>query len=85
LWAVSDNVRAFQNRLGQAAAFAVRENQIPRVVNLSSIGADLDAEVGPINGLHDVEGLLDNAASSITHLRPGFFFENLLIAEAVPR
>jgi uncharacterized protein YbjT (DUF2867 family) len=75
----SDNVRAFQNRLGQAAAFAVRENQIPRVVNLSSIGADLDAEVGPVNGLHDVEGLLDNAASSITHLRPGFFFENLLM------
>ena len=74
----SDNVRAFQNRLGQAAAVAIRANQIPRVVNLSSIGAQLDSGVGPINGLHDVERRLDDAAGNITHLRPGFFFENLL-------
>ncbi len=74
----SDNVRAFQNRLGRAGATAIRTNGIPRVVNLSSIGAHLDSGVGPINGLHDVEGLLDEAATHITHLRPGFFFENLL-------
>ena len=74
----SDNVRAFQNRLGRAAATAIRTNKIPRVVNLSSIGAHLDAGVGPIGGLHDVEGLLNEAATHITHLRPGFFFENLL-------
>ena len=74
----SDNVRAFQNRLGRAAATAIRTNGIPRVVNLSSIGAHLDSGVGPISGLHDVEGLLDEAATHITHLRPGFFFENLL-------
>ena len=74
----SDNVRAFQNRYGRAAATAIRTNGIPRVVNLSSIGAHLDSGVGPINGLHDVEGLLDEAATHITHLRPGFFFENLL-------
>ena len=74
----SDNLRAFQNRLGRAAATAIRTNGIPRVVNLSSIGAHLDSGVGPINGLHDVEGLLDEAATHITHLRPGFFFENLL-------
>jgi uncharacterized protein YbjT (DUF2867 family) len=74
----SDNLRAFQNRLGKAAATAVRTNQIPRVVNLSSIGADLESGAGPISGLHDVENLLDDAANNITHLRPGFFFENLL-------
>lgn len=74
----SDNVRAFQNRLGRAAATAIRTNGIPRVVNLSSIGAHLDSGVGPIGGLHDVEGLLNAAATHITHLRPGFFFENLL-------
>ena len=74
----SDDVRAFQNRLGQAAATAVRKNRISRVVNLSSIGAQLDAGVGPINGLHDVEQRLNDAAGDITHLRPGFFFENLL-------
>ncbi len=74
----SDNVRAFQNRLGKAAATAIRTNHIPRVVNLSSIGAQFASGVGPINGLHDVEELLDDAADNITHLRPGFFFENLL-------
>ena len=74
----SDNLRAFQNRLGRAAATAIRTNGISRVVNLSSIGAQLDSGVGPINGLHDVEGLLDAVSTNITHLRPGFFFENLL-------
>lgn len=73
----SDNVRAFQNRLGQAAAAAIRTNRIPRVVNISAIGAHYASGVGPINGLHDVEGWLDDAACSIIHLRPGFFFENL--------
>jgi len=74
----SDSVRAFQDRLGKAAAMAVRTNSIPRVVNLSSIGANLVSGVGPINGLHDVEDLLDEAAANVTHFRPGFFFENLL-------
>ncbi len=74
----SDNVRAFQNRFGKAAAKAIRTNRISRVVNLSSIGAQFDSGVGPINGLHDIEKLLDDAAENITHLRPGSFFENLL-------
>jgi uncharacterized protein YbjT (DUF2867 family) len=75
----SDNVRAFQNRLGIAGAYAIRENHIPRVVNLSSIGAQLSSGVGPICGLYDVEGLLDEATENITHLRPGFFYENFLM------
>ncbi len=74
----SDNLRAYQNRLGKAAAAAIRGNHIPYVVNLSSIGAHLGSGVGPINGLHDVEALLDDVATNITHLRPGFFFENVL-------
>ena len=74
----SDNIRAFQNRVGKAAATAIRANHLPRVVNLSSIGAQFSSGMGPINGLHDVEELLDDAAENITHLRPGFFFENLL-------
>jgi uncharacterized protein YbjT (DUF2867 family) len=77
----SDDLRAFQNRLGRAAAFAIRTNRIPRVVNLSSVGAHLDSGVGPINGLHDVETLLNDATDNITHLRPGFFFENVLFQQ----
>jgi uncharacterized protein YbjT (DUF2867 family) len=75
----SDNVRAFQNRMGAAASFAIRANKIPQVVNLSSIGAYLDSGAGPISGLHDVELLLSEASDNIMHLRPGFFFENLLM------
>jgi uncharacterized protein YbjT (DUF2867 family) len=74
----SDNVRAFQDRLGKAAATAIRANKIPRVVVLSSIGANWSSSVGPINGLHDVEELIGEAAANVTCLRPGFFFENLL-------
>ncbi len=74
----SDDVHAFQKRLGKAAAKAVRANHVPRVVNLSSIGAQVPSGIGPISGLHDVEKLLDDAADNVTHLRPGFFFENLL-------
>ncbi len=74
----SDNLRAYQNRMGKAGAAAIQANRIRWVVNLSSIGAEWDSGVGPINGLHDIEGLLDAAATNITHLRAGFFFENLL-------
>jgi uncharacterized protein YbjT (DUF2867 family) len=75
----SDNVRAYQNRLGKAAAAAIRTNGISRVVNISSVGADLESGVGPVSGLHDIEEILNDAATNITHLRPGFFYENLLM------
>ncbi len=48
------------------------------MVVLSSIGANLNSGVGPINGLHDVEELIGEVAANVTFLRPGFFFENLL-------
>ena len=38
----------------------------------------MESGTGPIGGLHDVEGLLNQTACHIVHLRPGFFFENLL-------
>jgi uncharacterized protein YbjT (DUF2867 family) len=74
----SDDVRAFQNRQGRAAATAVRVNRIRRVVNLSSIWAEMSTGAGPVGGLHDVEARLDDAAENVTHLRAGLFFENLL-------
>lgn len=74
----SGDLRASQNRVGTVAATAVRTNCIPRVVNLSSVGAQLRAGTGPVSGLHDVEMLLDAAAPNLTHLRPAYFFENYL-------
>ncbi len=74
----SDNVRAMQNRFAQAAVRAIHWNRIGRIVNLSSVGADQSTGVGVVNGLHDVEVALDGVCDNITHLRPGYFFENLL-------
>ena len=74
----TDDFRAFQNRVGRAGAAAVKTNGIPRVVNVSSVGAEAASGHGPVNGLHDVEELLNVAALHITHLRPASFFENFL-------
>jgi uncharacterized protein YbjT (DUF2867 family) len=72
--------RAHQRRLGAVAAKAIQANRIPRVVNLSSVGAQLGQGAGPVNGLHDVEKAIDAVATSVTHLRPGAFMENVLMS-----
>lgn len=75
---VSDDVRAFQLRLGKNAAAAIKKNGIGRVVNLSSVGAQHASGVGLVTGLHHVERAIDEVAANVTHLRAGYFMENLL-------
>ncbi len=72
------NLRAAQNDFGAAAAAAIRANEIPRVVNVSSFGAQHDAGTGPIAGLHDVEEMLEATGAGVLHLRPAYFFENYI-------
>lgn len=55
-------------------------NKIPRVVNLSSVGAQLDHGVGPVSRLHDIEQTINAVAANVTHLRPGAFMENVLMS-----
>jgi uncharacterized protein YbjT (DUF2867 family) len=78
----TNDLRGFQNRLGANAAKAVVTNAIGRVVNLSSMGAHIGYDTGPIDGLHDVEQHLNEAAAGsgakTTHLRPALFMENYL-------
>ena len=74
----SPDLRAFQNRLGENAAAAVKANGIPWVVNLSSYGAHHGSGTGPVDGLHDIEKLLEGVARNVLHLRPSFFMENHL-------
>jgi uncharacterized protein YbjT (DUF2867 family) len=76
----TDDLRRYQQALGRNAAQAVRENAIPRVVHLSSIGAHLESGTGPILGVHDNEGMLDDTPASVTHLRPAYFMENYLLS-----
>ena len=70
------NLRATQNDFGAAAVAAIQANDIARVVNISSVGAQHDAGTGPVAGLHDVEEMLDATGAAVLHLRPAYFFEN---------
>jgi uncharacterized protein YbjT (DUF2867 family) len=74
----TEDFRGHCGQLGAIAAQAVRENAIPRVVHLSSIGAHLPSGTGPVSGLHDIEGMLDDTPAAVTHLRPAYFMENFL-------
>ena len=74
----SDDVRAFQNRHGRAAATAIRVNRIKRVVNLSSIWARWVPAPGRSASCATSRPALEDVAKNVTHLRPGLFFENLL-------
>jgi len=73
----ASNIREFIAGVGKKYAEAIKASGVKKVVNLSSIGADLDGGTGPISGLHDVEqtySQLDGVA--IKHLRPAFFYVN---------
>lgn len=76
----SIDFRAYQNKIGDNFAAAIRANKPKRVVFLSSFGAQVADGTGPIAGLHDIETKLNAAAkdagSAVTHLRPAAFFEN---------
>ena len=68
---------AFQARIGEATAAALRKARVPRVVFLSSVGADLPDGTGPIAGLHAQEARLAALGVDVLSLRAGYFFENL--------
>lgn len=73
-----DDVRAYYRDFAEAAVRAIRENEIPRVVHLSSVGGEVESGTGPIAALHAVEEALDSTGASVTHLRPCYFMENTL-------
>ena len=75
----SPDYRAEQERAADAIAVAAKNAGLQYAVNLSSIGAHVPARTGPILGLHFLEQKL-NAIDrlNVLHLRPAYFFENLL-------
>jgi uncharacterized protein YbjT (DUF2867 family) len=75
----SNETRYYQNKIGEVIAEAIEEAGLKKVVNLSSIGADLESGTGPILGLHDQEERLNEIThADIVHLRPAYFMENFL-------
>jgi uncharacterized protein YbjT (DUF2867 family) len=71
---------AYYRQLGENYANAVTQTGVKRVVNLSTIGAHLEAGSGILIGAHDVEQMLNQLPSNvaITHMRPTSFYYNLL-------
>ena len=66
-----------------AIATAIARSGVRRVINLSSVGAELPAGTGPIAGQHEQEQRLNALAGvDLLHLRPGYFMENHLHAAA---
>lgn len=71
--------KAYIGLIGQNYATAITAAGVKQVVNLSSVGAHLPDGVGPVSGLHRAEKALNTLTDvNILHLRPAYFFQNLL-------
>jgi uncharacterized protein YbjT (DUF2867 family) len=65
--------------IGQNYASAIKASGVKYVVNLSSVGAHMPEGCGPVSGLFYVEKALNELEDvNVLHLRPGFFYNNLL-------
>jgi uncharacterized protein YbjT (DUF2867 family) len=71
--------KAYIASIGSNFADAIRPSSVRFIVNLSSIGAHMPQGCGPVSGLHQVESQLNTLVDvHILHLRPAFFYNNLL-------
>jgi uncharacterized protein YbjT (DUF2867 family) len=61
--------------IGSALAEAARQAGLPKLVALSSVGAQHETGTGVIATLNSLEKHLEGAAPSTTFLRPGYFVE----------
>lgn len=72
------DLNAYQ-KIGTDYAEAIKANNIKHAVSLSSVGAHLPSGVGPVSGLYLAEQELNKLSDvNILHLRPGYFYLNLL-------
>lgn len=71
--------KGYIEQIGKNYAAAIKAAGVKHVVNLSSIGAHLYDGCGPVSGLHRAELALNTLADvHIKHLRPAYFYQNLL-------
>ncbi len=71
--------KGYIGQTGKNYAAAIKANNIKYVVNLSSVGAHMADGCGPVSGLHRAELALNELQGvNIRHLRPSYFFNNLL-------
>lgn len=73
------DVRAYQERVTDSLAAAIRSNGVAYAVAVSSTGADKTFGTGPVLGVHSLEKKLESIGGLNTlSLRCGYFMENLL-------
>jgi uncharacterized protein YbjT (DUF2867 family) len=71
--------KGFIHQIGKNYAEAIKASGVKKVVNLSSIGAHMPKGCGPVSGIHYVEVELNKLEDvDIVHLRPVYFYYNLL-------
>jgi uncharacterized protein YbjT (DUF2867 family) len=74
----SVDVIPYYRRLGQHYTQAIQRSGVKRVVNLSTIGGDMEKGSGLLLGAHQVEKILDALPDVIvTQMRPTAFYYNL--------
>ncbi|MFB8277711.1 NmrA family NAD(P)-binding protein [Nocardia colli] len=74
----SPDFLAHQRGIADAMTTALSIAGVGRVVTLSSWGADKPTGTGPVAGLHYLEQRINTLDAVVTHLRAGYFMENLL-------
>ncbi|KAB8335471.1 hypothetical protein SD80_003935 [Scytonema tolypothrichoides VB-61278] len=72
------SLRDWSIQTAMAAAKAVRENGVKRVVNISGIGAGSASNLGTVSFGGNVESIFNQTTANVLHLRPGYFMENFL-------
>lgn len=76
---VAENQVEYYTKTANNYAMAIEHSGIKRVVGLSSYGAHLEKGTGFIVGSYHVEQILNDLTNvSVTHIRPGYFYYNLL-------
>ncbi|HEA30927.1 MAG TPA: NAD-dependent epimerase/dehydratase family protein [Leeuwenhoekiella sp.] len=72
------NILLFYRKIGSNYCEAIQRTGVKRVIHLSSFGAHLDKDTGPILGSHAIEHMLDQLPEIVlTHMRPTSFYYNL--------
>jgi uncharacterized protein YbjT (DUF2867 family) len=70
---------AYYERIANVYAEAIQQSGVQRVIYLSSYGAHLPSGTGFITGSYKAENILNAIPGiAITHIRPTFFYYNLL-------
>jgi uncharacterized protein YbjT (DUF2867 family) len=65
-------------RVTESVCDAIRKNEIPRVVFVSSIGTQLEKGTGPVGYLREAERKLAKVSPNLTVLRPALYMDQFM-------